>query len=138
MDVEKDHCICNCHRSNRQASCRIIKERWVDEIFFLDLPNLEEIKYSRFAFKKEDQVTVFLSTIIDRTNGFSRTELEQAVIEGCTFHSQKIESLWKRFKRQFLNWFLIQNNKEQIDLLKEWSSSGSPLCILINLNFSKC
>ena len=77
--------------------------------------------------KKEDQVTVFpLSTIIDRTDGFSGAELEQAVIEGMHISFSENRELMEKDLIKAVSELvpLSRTAKEQIDLLKKWSSTG--------------
>jgi len=62
----------------------LLRKGRFDEIFFLDLPNSEERSsiLDLHLKKRRPSYSFPLSTIIDRTDGFSGAELEQAVIEG--------------------------------------------------------
>ena len=96
-------------------------------IFFLDLPNAEErLNILDLHLKKEDLLRFSLSSIIDRTDGFSWAELEQAVTEGMHFSfSENRELMEKDFIKAVSELVpLSRTAKEQIDLLKEWSSTG--------------
>ncbi len=106
----------------------LLRKGRFDEIFFLDLPNSEE----RFSIldlhlrKRRPSYKFPLSTIIDRTNGYSGAELEQAVIEGMHISfSEKRELMEKDLIKAVSELVpLSRTAKEQINFLKEWSSTG--------------
>ena len=106
----------------------LLRKGRFDEIFFLDLPNSEErLSILDLHLKKRRPNYNFpLSTIIDRTDGYSGAELEQAVIEGMHFSfSEKRELLEKDLIKAVSELVpLSRTAKEQIDFLKEWSSTG--------------
>tara|TARA_A100001388_G_scaffold227877_1_gene179330 strand:+ start:417 stop:1883 length:1467 start_codon:yes stop_codon:yes gene_type:complete len=106
----------------------LLRKGRFDEIFFLDLPNSEErLSILDLHLKKRRPSYSFpLSTIIDRTDGFSGAELEQAVIEGMHISfSENRELLEKDLIKAVSELVpLYRTAKEQIDLLKEWSSTG--------------
>ena len=106
----------------------LLRKGRFDEIFFLDLPNSEErLSILELHLKKRRPNYGFpLSTIIDRTDGFSGAELEQAVIEGMHISfSENRELLEKDLIKAVSELVpLSRTAKEQIDFLKEWSSSG--------------
>ena len=106
----------------------LLRKGRFDEIFFLDLPNSDErLSILDLHLKKRRPSYNFpLSTIIDRTNGYSGAELEQAVIEGMHFSfSEKRELMEKDLIKAVSELVpLSRTAKEQIDLLKEWSSTG--------------
>jgi len=106
----------------------LLRKGRFDEIFFLDLPNPEErLSILNLHLKKRRPSYNFpLSTIIDRTDGFSGAELEQLVIEGMHISfSENREIIEKDLIKAVSELVpLSRTAKEQIDLLKEWSSSG--------------
>ncbi|MBD74976.1 MAG: AAA family ATPase [Rickettsiales bacterium] len=106
----------------------LLRKGRFDEIFFLDLPNNKErLSILDLHLKKRRPSYSFpLSTIVDRTNGFSGAELEQAVIEGMHFSfAEKRELAEKDLIKAVSELIpLSRTAKEQIDLLKEWASSG--------------
>ncbi|MDC3077748.1 AAA family ATPase [Prochlorococcus sp. AH-716-O05] len=106
----------------------LLRKGRFDEIFFLDLPNSEErMSILDLHLKKRRPSYNFpLSTIIDRTDGYSGAELEQAVIEGMHFSfSEKREVMEKDLIKAVSELVpLSRTAKEQIDFLKEWSSTG--------------
>ena len=106
----------------------LLRKGRFDEIFFLDLPNSEErLSILDLHLKKRRPSYNFpLSTIIDRTDGYSGAELEQAVIEGMHFSfSENRELLEKDLIKAVSELVpLSRTAKEQINLLKEWSSTG--------------
>ena len=106
----------------------LLRKGRFDEIFFLDLPNSEErLSILDLHLKKRRPNYSFpLSTIIDRTDGFSGAELEQAVIEGMHISfSENRELLEKDLIKAVSELVpLSRTAKEQIDLLKDWSSTG--------------
>ena len=106
----------------------LLRKGRFDEIFFLDLPIAEErLSILDLHLRKRRPSYDFpLTTIIDRTNGFSGAELEQAVIEGMHFSfSEKRELMEKDLIKAVSELIpLSRTAKEQIDLLKDWASTG--------------
>ena len=106
----------------------LLRKGRFDEIFFLDLPNSDErLSILDLHLKKRRPNYNFpLSTIIDRTDGYSGAELEQAVIEGMHFSfAEKRELMEKDLVKAVSELVpLSRTAKEQIDSLKEWSSTG--------------
>ncbi len=106
----------------------LLRKGRFDEIFFLDLPNSEErLSILNLHLKKRRPSYNFpLSTIIDRTDGFSGAELEQSVIEGMHISFSENRELMEKDLIKAVSELvpLSRTAKEQIDLLKEWSSSG--------------
>ena len=106
----------------------LLRKGRFDEIFFLDLPKSEErLSILDLHLKKRRPSYSFpLSTIIDRTDGFSGAELEQAVIEGMHMSFSENRELMEKDLIKAVSELvpLSRTAKEQIDLLKEWSSSG--------------
>ena len=106
----------------------LLRKGRFDEIFFLDLPNPEErLSILELHLKKRRPNYNFpLSTIIDRTNGYSGAELEQAVIEGMHYSfSERRELMEKDLIKAVSELIpLSRTAREQIDTLKEWSSTG--------------
>ena len=110
----------------------LLRKGRFDEIFFLDLPNSQErLSILDLHLKKRRPGYNFpLSTIIDRTDGFSGAELEQAVIEGMHISFSENRELMEKDLIKAVSELvpLSRTAKEQIDLLKEWSSSGRARC----------
>jgi len=106
----------------------LLRKGRFDEIFFLDLPNPEErLSILDLHLKKRRPYYDFpLSTIIDRTDGFSGAELEQAVIEGMHISFSENRELMEKDLIKAVSELvpLSRTAKEQIDLLKKWSSTG--------------
>ena len=106
----------------------LLRKGRFDEIFFLDLPNPEErLSILDLHLKKRRPFYDFpLSTIIDRTDGFSGAELEQAVIEGMHLSFSENRELMEKDLIKAVSELvpLSRTAKEQIELLKKWSSSG--------------
>ncbi len=106
----------------------LLRKGRFDEIFFLDLPNSEErMSILDLHLKKRRPDYRFpLSTIIDRTDGFSGAELEQAVIEGMHISFSENRELMEKDLIMAVSELvpLSRTAKEQINLLKEWSSTG--------------
>ena len=106
----------------------LLRKGRFDEIFFLDLPNPEErLSILELHLKKRRPNYNFpLSTIIDRTNGFSGAELEQAVIEGMHFSFSEGRELMEKDLIKAVSELipLSRTAREQIEMLKEWSSTG--------------
>ncbi len=106
----------------------LLRKGRFDEIFFLDLPNSEErLSILDLHLKKRRPSYSFpLSTIIDRTDGFSGAELEQSVIEGMHISFSEDRELMEKDLIKAVSELvpLSRTAKEQIDLLKKWSSAG--------------
>ena len=106
----------------------LLRKGRFDEIFFLDLPNSEErLSILDLHLKKRRPSYNFpLSTIIDRTDGYSGAELEQAVIEGMHYSFSENRELMEKDLIKAVSELvpLSRTAKEQIDFLKEWSSTG--------------
>ena len=106
----------------------LLRKGRFDEIFFLDLPNSEERSniLDLHLKKRRPSYSFPLSTIIGRTEGFSGAELEQAVIEGMHISFSENRELMEKDLVKAVSELvpLSRTAKEQIDLLKEWSSTG--------------
>ncbi len=106
----------------------LLRKGRFDEIFFLDLPNSEErLSILDLHLKKRRPAYDFpLTTVIDRTDGFSGAELEQAVIEGMHISFSENRELMEKDLIKAVSELvpLSRTAKEQINQLKEWSSSG--------------
>ena len=106
----------------------LLRKGRFDEIFFLDLPNSEErLSILDLHLKKRRPNYDFpLSTIIDRTGGYSGAELEQVVIEGMHYSFSENRELMEKDLIKAVSELvpLSRTAKEQIDFLKEWSSTG--------------
>ena len=106
----------------------LLRKGRFDEIFFLDLPNSEErLSILDLHLKKRRPSYNFpLSTIIDRTGGFSGAELEQVVIEGMHISFSENRELMEKDLIKAVSELvpLSRTAKEQIEFLKEWSSTG--------------
>jgi len=106
----------------------LLRKGRFDEIFFLDLPNTEERSsiLDLHLKKRRPSYSFPLSTVIDRTDGFSGAELEQAVIEGMHISFSENRELMEKDLIKAVSELvpLSRTAKEQIDFLKEWSSTG--------------
>ena len=106
----------------------LLRKGRFDEIFFLDLPNSNErLSILELHLKRRRPNYNFpLSTIVDRTSGYSGAELEQAVIEAMHYSfSEKREISEKDLIKAVSELVpLSRTAKEQLELLKKWSSSG--------------
>ncbi len=106
----------------------LLRKGRFDEIFFLDLPNSKERSsiLDLHLKKRRPSYDFPLSTIIDRTDGFSGAELEQAVIEGMHISFSENRELTEKDLIKAVSELvpLSRTAKEQIDFLKEWSSTG--------------
>ena len=106
----------------------LLRKGRFDEIFFLDLPNSDErLSILELHLKKRRPNYNFpLSTIVDRTSGYSGAELEQAVIEAMhhSFSERREISEKDLIKAVSELVPLSRTAKEQLELLKSWSSSG--------------
>ena len=76
--------------------------------------------------KRRPNYNFHLSTIVDRTNGYSGAELEQAVIEAMHFSFSEKREITERDLIKAVSELvpLSRTAKEQIDLRKQWSSTG--------------
>ena len=114
--------------SINKLPAELLRKGRFDEIFFLDLPNSEErLSILDLHLKKRRPNYNFpLSTIIDRTDGYSGAELEQAVIEGMHFSFDEKRELMEKDLIKAVSELvpLSRTAKEQIDFLKNWSSTG--------------
>ena len=106
----------------------LLRKGRFDEIFFLDLPKSEErLSIIDLHLKKRRPNYNFqLSTIVDRTDGYSGAELEQAVIEAMHYSFSERREINERDLIQAVSELvpLSRTAKEQIELLKQWSSTG--------------
>ena len=106
----------------------LLRKGRFDEIFFLDLPKSEE----RFSIldlhlkKRRPNYDFQLSTVVDRTIGYSGAELEQAVIEAMHYSFSERREISERDLIKAVSELvpLSRTAKEQIELLKQWSSTG--------------
>ena len=106
----------------------LLRKGRFDEIFFLDLPKSDErLSILDLHLKKRRPNYNFqLSTIVDRTNGYSGAELEQAVIEAMHYSFAEKREITERDLIKAVSELvpLSRTAKEQIELLKQWSSTG--------------
>tara|TARA_Y100001970_G_C14257267_1_gene876444 strand:+ start:7261 stop:8748 length:1488 start_codon:yes stop_codon:yes gene_type:complete len=106
----------------------LLRKGRFDEIFFLDLPTHKE-RHSILQIhikKRRPNAGIDLSTIVDRTEGFSGAELEQSVIEAMhlAFAERREITETDLIKASVELVPLSRTAKEQIDSLKIWVSSG--------------
>ena len=106
----------------------LLRKGRFDEIFFLDLPKSEERSsiLDLHLKKRRPNYDFQLTTIVDRTSGFSGAELEQAVIEAMHYSFSEKREISERDLIKAISELvpLSRTAKEQIDLLKQWSSTG--------------
>ncbi len=115
----------------------LLRKGRFDEIFMLQLPTYKE----RFTIlnlhikQRRPNLNLQISTVIDRTEGFSGAELEQTVIEAMHLAFAERRELEESdlivAASQLVP--LSRTAKEQLDSLKEWASSGRarPASLLI-------
>ncbi|WP_320664911.1 AAA family ATPase [Prochlorococcus sp. MIT 1223] len=117
----------------------LLRKGRFDEIFMLDLPTSEE----RFSIlnlhiqQRRPSLEINLQAIVDRTNGFSGAELEQTVIEGMHFAFAEKRELQETDLILACSQLvpLSRTAKEQLESLKEWSSTGRARPASIHINF---
>tara|TARA_B100000965_G_scaffold114468_1_gene94496 strand:+ start:2313 stop:3776 length:1464 start_codon:yes stop_codon:yes gene_type:complete len=106
----------------------LLRKGRFDEIFFLDLPNSDErLSILELHLKKRRPNYDFpLSTIVDRTIGYSGAELEQAVIEAMHYSFSENREITEKDLIKAVSELvpLSRTAKEQLESLKNWSSSG--------------
>ncbi len=106
----------------------LLRKGRFDEIFFLDLPKSEErLSILDLHLKKRRPNYDFqLTTIVDRTSGYSGAELEQAVIEAMHYSFSERREISERDLIKAVSELvpLSRTAKEQIEALKQWSSTG--------------
>lgn len=106
----------------------LLRKGRFDEIFFLDLPKSDErLSILDLHLKKRRPNYDFhLSTIVDRTCGYSGAELEQAVIEAMHYSFSENREISERDLIKAVSELvpLSRTAKEQIESLKQWSSTG--------------
>ncbi len=121
----------------------LLRKGRFDEIFMLDLPSREE-RFSILALhinQRRPHTEIPLETIVDRTGGFSGAELEQIVIEGMHLAFAEKRELQENdlilASSQLVP--LSRTAKEQLESLKEWSSTGRarPASINLGRNFQR-
>ena len=106
----------------------LLRKGRFDEIFFLDLPKADE-RLSILDLhlnKRRPNYDFHLSTIVDRTSGYSGAELEQAVIEAMHYSFSENREISERDLIKAVSELvpLSRTAKEQIESLKQWSSTG--------------
>ncbi len=106
----------------------LLRKGRFDEIFMLDLPTIQE-RHSIFKLhiqQRRPNLSLPLSTVVDRTAGFSGAELEQTVIEAMHLAFAERRELEETdlilSASQLVP--LSRTAKEQLNSLKEWASSG--------------
>ena len=106
----------------------LLRKGRFDEIFFLDLPNSEErLSILELHLRKRRPNYNFpITTIVDRTDGYSGAELEQAVIEAMHYSFSERREISEKDLIKAVSELvpLSRTAKEQLESLKEWSSSG--------------
>ena len=106
----------------------LLRKGRFDEIFLLDLPTLEERKniLQLHVKQRRPNLDLPISSVADRTEGFSGAELEQTVIEGMHLAFAERRELEESdlilSSSQLVP--LSRTAKEQLNSLKEWASTG--------------
>ncbi|KGG12056.1 MULTISPECIES: AAA family ATPase [Prochlorococcus] len=106
----------------------LLRKGRFDEIFLLDLPSsLERMSILKLHIaQRRPKLSIPLESVVDRTEGFSGAELEQAVIEAMHFafteRREVLETDLILASSQLVP--LSRTAKEQLDFLKEWAASG--------------
>ncbi|WP_320676328.1 AAA family ATPase [Prochlorococcus sp. MIT 1300] len=106
----------------------LLRKGRFDEIFMLDLPRKEE-RFSILTLhidQRRPGLNIPLDAVVDRTEGFSGAELEQAVIEAMHFAFAERRELEESdlilAASQLIP--LSRTAKEQLDSLKQWAAGG--------------
>ncbi len=116
----------------------LLRKGRFDEIFMLDLPStLERLSIMELHIQqRRPNLKLPLSTVVDRTRGFSGAELEQTVIEAMHLAFAERRELQETdlilAATQLIP--LSRTAKEQLSSLKEWASSGRARPASANLN----
>ncbi len=116
----------------------LLRKGRFDEIFLLDLPtSSERLSILELHIKqRRPKLSIPVSSVIDRTEGFSGAELEQTVIEAMHFAFAERRELEESdlilAATQLVP--LSRTAREQLDSLKEWASTGRARPASINLN----
>ena len=106
----------------------LLRKGRFDEIFLLDLPAPAEREsiLSLHVARRRPGLSLPLSSVVGRTEGYSGAELEQTVIEGMHLafaeRRELSESDLIRAASQLVP--LSRTAREQLDALKHWASSG--------------
>ncbi len=106
----------------------LLRKGRFDEIFLLDLPSRDERQsiLSLHLQRRRPGLNLPLSTVVDRTDGYSGAELEQVVIEAMHLAFAEIRELTESdlilAASQLVP--LSRTAREQMDSLKQWASAG--------------
>ena len=116
----------------------LLRKGRFDEIFMLDLPNKQERTsiINLHIQQRRPNLDIPLQAVVDRTNGFSGAELEQTVIEGMHFAFAETRELQESDLILACSQLIpiSRTAKEQLDALKDWSSTGRARPASIKLN----
>ena len=106
----------------------LLRKGRFDEIFLLDLPAPAEREsiLSLHVTRRRPGLTLPLSTVVGRTEGYSGAELEQTVIEAMhlAFAERRELSEADLIKAAGQLVPLSRTAREQLEALKQWASSG--------------
>jgi len=106
----------------------LLRKGRFDEIFLLDLPSRDERLsiLSLHLQRRRPGLNLPLSTVVDRTDGYSGAELEQVVIEAMHLAFAEIRELTESdlilAASQLVP--LSRTAREQMEGLKQWASAG--------------
>ncbi|WP_114994484.1 AAA family ATPase [Synechococcus sp. UW179A] len=106
----------------------LLRKGRFDEIFLLDLPSRDERLsiLSLHLQRRRPGLNLPLSTVVDRTDGYSGAELEQVVIEAMHLAFAEIRELTESDMILAASQLvpLSRTAREQMESLKQWASAG--------------
>ena len=106
----------------------LLRKGRFDEIFLLDLPSAQERRsiLALHVARRRPNLTLPLETVVDRTEGYSGAELEQAVIEAMHLAFAERRELEESDLIVAANQLvpLSRTAREQLEALQRWASSG--------------
>ena len=106
----------------------LLRKGRFDEIFLLDLPSRDERLsiLSLHLQRRRPRLNLPLSTVVDRTDGYSGAELEQVVIEAMHLAFAEIRELTESDMILAASQLvpLSRTAREQMESLKQWASAG--------------
>ena len=106
----------------------LLRKGRFDEIFLLDLPSAQERKsiLELHVSRRRPNLTLPLQTVVDRTEGYSGAELEQAVIEAMHLAFAERRELEETDLIVAANQLvpLSRTAREPLEALQRWASGG--------------
>lgn len=119
--------VATANAANRLPPELLRKGRF-DEIFLLDLPGSQERRkiLELHIQKRRPGLLIPLGTVVDRSEGYSGAELEQAVIEAMHLAFAETRELTENDLIQAAGQLvpLVRTAREQLESLKAWATGG--------------